>query len=111
MFYMRTLVLSLHLWAALTTAAFIISLGVSGSIMAFEDQLDHLFHPQLFRVAPQAQPRTLAELGATASSLFPREHVASYGLSSSPDLSYAVVFGSGTVFVNQYTGAILGVRS
>ena len=108
---MRTRVLSLHLWAALAAGAFVVILGVTGSIMAFEDQIDHLLHPHLFRVTPAARPLTLAELGAAASDRFPRERATAYGLSVSPDLSYSINFRSMTVFVNQYTGDILGTRS
>ena len=79
--------------------------------MAFEDQLDHLLHPHLFYVAPQPRLLTLAELGAAVSRAFPGQRTLAYGLSVAPDLSYSVSVRSGTVFVNQYTGEILGMRS
>src|ERR1700704_5781595 len=102
---MRKRLFILHRYAGLAAGAFILILGVTGSIMAFEDQLDHLFHPHLFRVSPQAHAfnvspqahafkdspqahaRSLAELGAAAAGAFPGERVMAYGMSVSPDLS------------------------
>jgi uncharacterized iron-regulated membrane protein len=108
---MRKLLLTLHRYAALATGVFVVFLGVSGSIMAFEEQLDHVFHPHLFVVTPQAQARSLAELGAAASKTHPGAQASGYGMSVSPDLSYSVSFRGTAIFVNQHTGEVLGTRS
>jgi len=108
---MRKLVLSVHLYAALITGVFIMILGVTGSIMAFEDQIDHVTHRHLFFVTPQARPLSLAELATAAVRRFPGEKAAFFGLSASPDLSSYVAFSSGNVYVDPYTGEVLGVRS
>jgi uncharacterized iron-regulated membrane protein len=107
---MRKLVLTLHLYAALITGVFVVILGVTGSIMAFEDQIDHLTHPHLFFVTPQTRALSLAELATAASRRFPGEKALSFGMPTSPDLSYYVAFDSGNVYVNPYTGEVLGVR-
>src|SRR5262249_8131761 len=64
---MRRIILKLHLVAALAAGAFLAVLGVTGAIMAFEPELDHLLHRPLWHVTPQGAPRTLAELGDAAS--------------------------------------------
>jgi len=107
---MRRFVLNLHLYAALITGVFIVILGVTGSIMAFEDQIDHVTHRHLFLVTPQARPLPLAELATAASRQFPGEEARLFGMSASPDLSSYVAFSRGTVYVDPYTAEVLGVR-
>jgi uncharacterized iron-regulated membrane protein len=108
---MRKLVLNLHLYTALIMGVFIVILGVTGSIMAFEDQIDHVTHPHLFFVTPQARPLALAELATAATRRFPGEEALFFGMSASPNLSYYVAFDSGNVYVDPYTGEVLGVRN
>ena len=107
---MRKLLLNLHLYLSLTAGVFVIILGVTGSIMAFETELNHLFHPRLTYVAPQAKALSLAEIGAAVLKTFPGERIRAYTLSTSPNISYQVGTGQGTVYVNQYTGEILGIQ-
>jgi uncharacterized iron-regulated membrane protein len=107
---MRKVLLKLHLCTALIAGIFIVLLGVTGSIIAFEQELDHLLHAKLSYVRPQARPLSLAEISAVISKEFPGERVSAYGLSTLPGLSYQVGLNRGTAYVNQYTGEILGVR-
>jgi uncharacterized iron-regulated membrane protein len=108
---MRKVFLKLHLFGGLAGAAFIVVLGLTGSIMAFEEEIDHLTHPRLFRVSPRGTPLSLAELSARATRAFPGKPVVTYGLSVSPDLAWSVNVGGTIVFVNEYTGEILGTRT
>lgn len=108
---MRTWLVKLHLFGALLGAVFVVILGLTGGVMAFEDELDHLTHPRLFRVTPHGTPLSLADLGARAAAAFPGKPVVTYGLSVSPDLAWSVNVGGTIVFVNEYTGEILGTRS
>jgi len=108
---MRKLLFNLHLILALAAGVFILILGVTGSIMAFEPELDHLMHWTLWHVEPGARALSLAEIAAVVSKAFPGEPIAGYTVSTSPDLSYQVALKRGAVYVNQYTGDILGVRS
>ena len=48
----RRLILNLHLFIALIAGAFMVILGVTGSIMEFEPELDRSLHPQLSYVTP-----------------------------------------------------------
>lgn len=108
---MHKLIFNLHLYLALLAAAFVIILGLTGSIMAFEPEIDHLLHPRLSYVEPGPHALSLAEIGAAVSKRFPDERIDAYFLSISPRLSYQVSLEkSGLVYVNQYTGDILGVK-
>ncbi len=107
----RKLLFNLHLYTALITGAFIVILGLTGSVMAFEPEIDHLRHWKLAYVTPQPPVLSLAEISAAVSKAFPGAHIVDYGLSTSPGLSYQIALQRrGTVYINQYTGAVLGIR-
>jgi uncharacterized iron-regulated membrane protein len=107
---LRGIVLNLHLAAGLAAAAFIAILGVTGSIMAFEDELDHATHPHLFKVAP-GTPLSLDALAMRATAAYPDRRVTAYGIGVSPDLSSYVALQGLTVYLDPYTGEVLGTRS
>jgi len=108
---MRKVIFSLHLYLSLAAAIFVIILAVTGSIIAFETELDHLFHAKLFYVTPEPQPLSLAEIRSAVEKAYPGERIAAYTLARSPDLSYQVDIGKGTVYINEYSGEILGLVS
>jgi uncharacterized iron-regulated membrane protein len=108
---MRKLLFSLHLYAALFTAVFALILGLTGSIMAFETEIDHLLHWKLSYVTPQTSVLSLAEIGTAVSKVFPGERIVGYGVSTSPDLSYQVGLERHWAYVNQYTGEVVGSGS
>lgn len=107
---MRKILFNLHLYLSLIVGVFVIILGVTGSIMAFETELDHLFHSRLTYVTPQTKALSLTEIGAAALKAIPGARIRGYALSTAPNISYQVGTSEGTVFVNQYTGEILGVQ-
>lgn len=108
---MRRIFFTLHLYAGLTAAVFILIFGLTGSIMAFETEIDHLTHWHLSYVTPHGQPRSLAEIGGIIARRFPGERIFGYDVPTSPDLSYAVSLPRRAVYVNQYTGEVLGTRA
>jgi uncharacterized iron-regulated membrane protein len=108
---MHTIILKLHLWVAFVAAAFVIILGVTGSLMAFEDQLDRVTHPHTSYVTPQAYALPLVELGAAVQKAFPKDRIVTFALSTDPAVSYLVGTTNNAVAINQYTGEILGLRN
>jgi uncharacterized iron-regulated membrane protein len=107
----RRLIFNVHLSIALMAGAFILILGATGSVMAFEPELDRLLHPHLSYVNPGATVLTLQEIGNAVSQKFPNEPIVAFLPSVSPDLVSEVVLPRGIVSVNQYTGEVLGVRT
>jgi len=96
--------------AGLVAAPLAILLGLTGSIMAFEEEIDHVTHPHLFYVDAQGRaPLSLTALTQRLSASLPGQ-VVGYGMGVTPNLSYSIATSAGTVFVNQYTGEILGTR-
>lgn len=107
---MRKLILNLHLYAGLTAGLLIVIFGLTGSIMAFEPELEHLLHPHLMYVTPGPSRLSLAEVTAAVEKAFPGERIFAYGIARSPDLSDQVALRRGVVHVDEYTGRVLGVR-
>ena len=108
---MRRLILGVHLSVALIAGLFILVLGLTGSVLTFEAELDRLFHPHLSYVKPSGNVLSLGEIGEAVSKQFNGEPIVAYLPSESPDLSSAVILPSGIVCVNQYTGEVLGTRA
>ena len=108
----RRWLLNLHLTVALVAGVFLVVLGVTGSIMAFEVELSHLLNRQLWYVTPQSTRRSLAELGDAASRTPAAAglKVTGYSMSPAADLSSQVQFRGLTVYVNPYTAEVLGSR-
>jgi uncharacterized iron-regulated membrane protein len=106
----RKILFNLHLYAALFAGAFIVVLGVTGSILAFEPEIDRLLHWKFWHVTPQGRPLSIAGTGAAVSRAFHGERVYGYYVSTSPGLSYQAELQRGLVYLNQYTGQVLGVQ-
>ena len=100
---MRGLILKIHLWLAMIAGAFMVLLGVTGSIIAFEPELDRLLYPDLSRVKPGGRILSLVEIGEAASKTYGGDPVVAYLPSSSPDFPTEVILSRGVVSVNQYT--------
>jgi uncharacterized iron-regulated membrane protein len=108
----------LHRIGGVAAGLFLLILGVSGSVMAFSGEIDSLLHPSLFRVASQGQPLPLGQLASSAASaLHPGESIGTCVPSTRADASYSfIVFGGRDriprqIFVDQYTGRVLGSLS
>lgn len=106
----RRVLLYVHLTVALVASVFVLIFAVTGSIMAFEPELEHLTRPHLFYVRPQGEAKSLAEITAAIAQAYPGQRVMEFLMPSSPDLAYQALIRSGAVHINQYTGEILGIR-
>ena len=107
---MRKLLLTLHLYTALVAGVFIVILGVTGSIMAFEPELDHMFNRSLFDVQPGTNPLPITAVMKTLKTAYPHQAFPILYIPSGPDKSYYVPVHGIEVFVNGYTGQIIGTR-
>jgi len=108
----------LHRIGGVAAGLFLLILGVSGSVMAFSGEIDRLLHPSLFRVVSQGQPLPLSQLASSAASVLrARESIGTCLPSTRADASYSfIVFGGHDriprqIFVDQYTGRVLGSLS
>ena len=119
--HMRPVLAALHRYAGLLMAGFLIVTGVTGSALAWKDELEAVMLPAVFRVAPPtpgAAPLDALLLRETIAARFPQAQVSYAPLSAPP--GHSMVFylrqpedtplASDEVFVDPYTGAILGQR-
>jgi uncharacterized iron-regulated membrane protein len=108
----RKLIFNLHLYGALLAGIFIVVIGTTGSVIAFETELDRLMNPRLFRVSPQARLLPAPELFLAAARAYPGQRIGNMRLPQSADDSAQFnVRGPKQVFIDPYTGAILGERN
>jgi uncharacterized iron-regulated membrane protein len=108
---MRKLLFNLHLYGALVVGTFVVIVGLTGSIIAFEEDLDHLFNPALFHVQVQGERMPPSALLKAASAAYPGQRIGAIRLPQAPDDSAVfTVPGPRQVFMNPYTGAIVGSR-
>ena len=108
---MRKLLFNLHLYVALIAGVFVVILGLTGSIMAFEPEIDRVLHWKLSYVTPQSHALSLGDIAGIVTRAFPGEPIRVYGIAAAPDRSYQIATKKRSVFVNEYTGEILGTRS
>jgi uncharacterized iron-regulated membrane protein len=105
---MRKLIFTIHSWLGLIAGLFLVLLGLTGALMAFEPEIDHLVHHSLSYVTPGEKTLPLATLGRAAIRAFPADTIGGYGPNAAPDLSWAVYLQQRIVYVNPYTGQVLG---
>jgi len=109
-----SLLLNLHLVGGLVAGLFLLILSITGSALAFSDDIDRLLHPSLFKVVPYGQPLPLSQLAkSAATALHPEDFIQIFVPSARPDTSYSfTVFTRhrlpSQVFVDQYSGRVLG---
>lgn len=127
----RRLLASLHRWSGLVLLACLVIVGVTGSVLAFGPEIDRWLNPDLLVVQPGPQRVPMADVVAKVEAQYPGTAVAQVLLGEHPDDALAVYLNTAhlvrtphgmghdmntslpfnTVFVNPYTGDILGHRS
>ncbi len=107
---MRKHLLLIHLTAAMIAGLFLIILGGTGCIMAFETELDRLFNPGLFHIAPGATPLPIAAIQSVLAATHPKDRFGYLTIPTSPDETYVVAAHGQQIFINGYTGEVVGTR-
>jgi len=110
---MRKLLLNLHLWAGLIAALFLLILGVSGALVAFEGEIDRTLNAKLSYVDPKGQPLSLEAISTKLRAAYPEAKIEMFGLpeSANESLFIALRVASGknlALFVNPYNSEVLG---
>lgn len=118
---MRPALAAMHRYAGLLMAGFLIVAGVTGSALAWKDELEAALLPAVFRAAPPdpgAAPLDALLLRDRVAARFPQAQV-DYAPLSAPAGRSMVFYlrpagtaplASNEVFVDPYTGALLGQR-
>ena len=105
----RRILLTIHLSLGVAAGLFLVVLGVTGSIMAFETDIPHWLHPELFFVQPGPSKLPEQELIRRTEQQFAPARVTAVQVLRAPNLARVMQLpGNISVFVNPYSGAILG---
>jgi uncharacterized iron-regulated membrane protein len=107
---MRQALLTVHLILALTAGAVITVLGVTGSIMAFEPEIDRLQHRALMNVVPSGHPHSLLEIGDAVRKATPGVRIDGITVGATLADAYVVSVPRAQVYVDPYTLRVLGRR-
>lgn len=108
---MRKFIFKLHLWASITASPLLLIFALTGSLMAFEPELDHMLHAKLYYVQQGGHPHSLAQISGSVSQSFPKDTINQYYLSTDPGISYQVSTNNRTIYIDQYTGKVLGTTT
>jgi uncharacterized iron-regulated membrane protein len=105
----RKILLIVHLYVGLTAGIFLAILGLTGSIIALDEDIDHWLHPELWYVTEGRRALPENDLVSTAQNRFPRARVFFVEFPRSPNLAQLMQMTDGTaVYINPYDATILG---
>lgn len=121
---LRNLLVLLHRWAGLITAAFLFFSGVTGAVISWDHELDELLNPHLTQAKTVGTPRDALSLAAEIEARYPQAQVGFIPLSAEPGHAWAFgvqprvdpatgklyELGFNQVFVDPVSGAELGKR-
>jgi uncharacterized iron-regulated membrane protein len=114
---MRKLILNLHLYIGLTVATVMAMLAVTGAFLAFEPNIDHSLNARLDSVRPQGKALSLDQLrdileqrekGYIVTEIILPERASSSTLFH---LDSPAARKSKELYINQYTGEVLGTSA
>jgi uncharacterized iron-regulated membrane protein len=104
--------LKLHQYVGLAAALFVVVMGTTGAALVFENAIDRALNPSTSYVTPGVQPLPLATLIDRANAAQPGDPVGAVHLADRTDESYELsARRRHSIFINQYTGEILGTRN
>ncbi|MBL8644650.1 MAG: PepSY domain-containing protein [Rhodospirillaceae bacterium] len=109
--------MTFHRWVGIIIGLIIAVLGISGSLLVFENEIDTALNPALLRVEPSGPLKTFDEITSAAASAYPGWTPYYFERrSDAPDESFKVVLRDAAktekqVFVNPYTLTVLGERA
>jgi uncharacterized iron-regulated membrane protein len=120
---MRGALVRLHRWLGLATAGFLVVAGLTGSVIAFNHELDQGLNPELFEARAAGEPLPPYALAARLEREDPRARVTYFALAPEPGQAYVFSLagrldergmprelGYNQVFVDPATGEELGRR-
>ena len=127
----RRWISNLHRWSGLFLMVFLLVAGITGAVLSFRWEIDRTLNPHLFSITPQAKPMAYQALIDIVERRFPDAIVSSVVVPKTssdsaivyiksrmeayvahvhvPGMKSSVDFNQ--IFVNPYSGEILGQRS
>jgi uncharacterized iron-regulated membrane protein len=112
MLTMRRVYLTTHLWVGIIAALFLLALGASGSLVAFENEIDRALNPKLTWIDPGQKRLTLAQMTGMLRAAYPGFDVTGIAPSERDDVAWNAYLTNKinedrAIALNPYSGAIL----
>jgi uncharacterized iron-regulated membrane protein len=86
-------------------------MGITGSLLVFDDEIENFLSPQLLQVKPQKERVSIESMLKTAQRTYPKLKFEHIMIPQEPDEVYTIMTSDSTsVYVNPYTGSIVGLR-
>ncbi|OIK08903.1 hypothetical protein BIV60_25270 [Bacillus sp. MUM 116] len=110
---MRKVVGKIHLWLSMLVGIFIVLIGITGSLLVFEPELNHLIHPTLFKVT-EGKKVTYQQALDTVSNKYPKGEIKRVYTPDEPDAKGVYLFRlkdgekQQSIYVDPGTGQING---
>ncbi|MBB5062276.1 PepSY domain-containing protein [Granulicella mallensis] len=111
----RMAMFQIHLWGGVVLCLYMLVIGVTGSILVFESELEHVAYPQLWRATDSQAGKQAAELPAVTETVrkeYPGYKITAAYLPDKPGDNFEVFVHEGKtfryVFLDANTGRIVG---
>jgi uncharacterized iron-regulated membrane protein len=110
---MRRLLLTLHLWLGCVAALLFIILGVTGSVMVFEEEIDRALNSKMTWVRPAGPRLPLTQIKAELEGSHPGFEVQGFEIPLRDDVSWFAFLqskeaGGLALWYDPYSGRVLG---
>ncbi len=110
---LRKLSLVLHRYAGIITGVLLVAISLSGSLLIFSEEIDHLWNPQLLTVVPQEQVISVQKIIDAVKQFEPNLKPHRIIISQHANWAYEVMMLTPkdeftNVYINQYTGEVTG---
>lgn len=103
-----------HLYLGLIAGSILVVVGLTGSILVFQDEIDSALNPELFEVKPTQQRIPMAEMANLVRQRYPDRKFNYVNITNDdvPNSTYQFrdLEAKTEFFVNPYTGEICGKR-
>ena len=104
--------LKIHLYVGLAATLFLVLIALTGCVLTFETELEGVFWPLRVQAQPQAQPLPLQTLVDKVQQARPGKRALRIMLPQQAGEAHRVLVSDATwVYVNGYTGDVLGARN
>ena len=110
---MRKVLGKIHLWLSMLMGIFIVLIGITGSLLVFEPELNHLIHPNLFKVT-ERKIVTYQQALETVTNSYPKGEIQRVYTPNEPEAKGVYLFRlqegeeQRSIFVDPGTGQING---
>lgn len=111
----RNRLLTLHSLVGILGGILLVIMGLTGSAIVFHQELDHALNPQLMQVTPQRASVSIDAVLQSAQSRLPNSRIESIRIPRMPEETYQLGLKAtpdtlSEMFIDPYTGKVLGVR-